>query len=221
MFLNAGFYKYVYPTTFIPETNNDIVDKLIHRVSRERVKTQIAADVCMSAMRHSGVTNTLLKRKLYTTIIECMANTWNHARGNNENTSCNWWLLAYKEQVTNTTKFCFLDMGVGIFKSIDSKYKDNSILPWLKKIVDPSSNKKTLEKIFQGSNLSSTDLPERGLGLISIYKNVKNNPYIRNFTLLSNDILAKVRYNMDDEITSINSDFKGTLYYWELINSND
>lgn len=216
MFNKAGFYNFVKPQFLINKYSEDLYGELIHRVTREKVKPELAGDVCRSAMKHTYDTDDYKQQTFYPILIECMANTWNHANYGEKNETYNWWLLAYKEPITKITKFCFLDLGVGVFESLDRKYRNNS-LGKLMKFVIPANNAGTLLKIFQGEKKTSTGSSERGLGLNYIYSLVKNDKLIKNFTLLSNDIYAKIEYNAEDKIKKINSNFEGTMYYWELI----
>lgn len=219
MFDKAGFYDFVKPD--IPRSNyiKDSNSKLINRVIREKVEPKLAADVVTSAMKHTFDIEQFIVKKQgnYIILIESMANTLNHANYGQNDEVFNWWLLAYKEPITKITKFCFLDLGVGVFESLGRKYRNNSLKDIFKKLVIPTDNKRTLSQIFGGEKKTSSDLPGRGHGLKTIYQIVKHDKYIKNFTLLSNDIKAKIEYNTVDRIEKINTNFRGTLYYWELI----
>lgn len=216
MFKKSGFYDNVISGFSSESENRDVNDKLIHQVTREKVESVLAGDVCRSAMKHTFGTDDPKRQRFYRILIECMGNTWNHANAGERNAVYSWWLLAYKEPTTKITKFCFLDLGVGIFGSLEKKYKKNKLEEWLSWFT-PKKNKETLLKIFQGEKKTSTvNLSGRGLGINNIYRLVKLDKTIKNFTLLSNDIMAKIGYNKPDKIEKIKSDFEGTLYYWEL-----
>ncbi len=62
----------------------------------------------------------------------------------------NWWLLSYKEPETKITKFCFLDLGIGIFDSLEKKYNENALSALFKSLINPTDNSATLKKIFSG-----------------------------------------------------------------------
>lgn len=217
MFTKAGFYKFVTTEVAPEDYSKDISDELIHRLTRERVESPLAGEICRSAMKHTFNTEDFTKQNFYKILIECMGNTWNHANFGQSNEFYNWWLFAYKEPITKITKFCFLDLGVGIFGSLKRKFDINKLEDWLK-WFRPDNNIETLEKIFQGEQKTSTKgLPGRGLGINNIYKLIKIDNSIRNFTLLSNDIIAKIGYNTVDNIKRLELNFEGTLYYWELM----
>ncbi|NMB81867.1 MAG: hypothetical protein GYA14_08615, partial [Ignavibacteria bacterium] len=217
MFNKAGFYDFVASDHPPKRIKEDIYGKLIHKITRSRVEGKLAADVCQAAYKHTFNDQNYNNKNIYTILIECMANTRNHANYGSRNTEYNWWLLAYAEPNTRITKFCFLDLGVGIFESLNKKYTDQSLVERFKRVIVPNDNKKTLQRIFKGDKESSTNSPGRGLGIINIYGLVRNNSNISNFTLLSNNVIAKISYNMADSIDLIKSNFDGTLYYWELI----
>ncbi|MFA6250274.1 MAG: hypothetical protein WC686_02075 [Candidatus Shapirobacteria bacterium] len=216
MFKRAGFYKYVIPDKRFRDVDVDPLGTLIHIKTRNVVEPELAGNICSSAMKHTFNTDNFLDQNFYTILIECMANTRNHSNYGELGEVYDWWLLAYKETDTKITKFCFLDLGVGIFQSLLTKYAEDSLVERLKQAVVPSNNRKTLEKIFQGKRETSTTLPGRGYGLNFIYKLVKEDQTIKKFTILSNNIIANIGYNMVDSIKTNKHNFRGTMFYWEL-----
>ncbi len=216
MFIRSGFYKFVLPRGNINNIENDVSGELIHRITRQKVEPELAGEVCRSSMKHTFNSDDFTKQSFYPILIECMGNTHNHANYGRRDEIYNWWLLAYKEPITQITKFCFLDLGVGIFGSLEKKYIDNKLTGWLRWFT-PENNIATLQKIFKGEKkTTATELPGRGLGLNNIFNLVKKDKTIHNFTLLSNDILATFGYNTSVNIQKIDGNFMGTLYYWEL-----
>ncbi len=217
MFVQSGFYNFVISRVSSSGHLKDEYGELIHRVTRKKVESELAGKVCLSAISHTYESDSLKIQNLYKIVIECMANTWNHASGGQADEEYNWWLLAYKEKNTNITKFCFLDLGVGIFGSLDQKYKKKSMPRRLLQFFVPDDNIKTLQQIFSGDVKTSTNKPERGRGINNIYNLVKGEAGIRNFSLITNNVHSKIGYNTPDQIITISQDFPGTLYYWELV----
>jgi hypothetical protein len=216
MFEKSGFLDNV-PSNYRDDTEKDIYSRLIHRITKKRVESEIATNVCISSANHVyGADSKLVIQKFRPIIVECMANTWNHAGGNEEK-KYNWWLLAYNDPHLKITKFCFLDLGIGIFTSLSRGYQSRN-LPRLLKWIVPGDNVKTLQGIFtHGEKRTGTvNLQGRGEGLNYIYSSVKSNPDIKRFTLISNDVEAKIGYNLKDQIQKIDANFDGTMYYWEL-----
>ena len=216
MFSKAGFYKFVNPIYQRIQKSTDVNGE-IHKITREKVEPMLAGEICESAMIHTFDKIDPKDQSFYRILIECMANTKNHANYGKRNEVYNWWLLAYKEADTKITKFCFLDLGVGIFGSLEKKYRENKLPSFLKRIFVPKNNKKTLQKIYEGERKTSTEgLEGRGQGLNYVYDLVKKDATICNFTLLSNDIIAHFGYNAEDTIEPQGNDFVGTMYYWEI-----
>lgn len=215
MFIQSGFAKFV-QSNFNNLNPTDKYGELLNE-TKIRVENEIAKKVCLSALKHTYGFAEIKRNDIFEIIIECMANTHNHANFGNKEATYNWWLFAYKDSKTRITKFCFLDIGIGIFKSLQFKFLNSSLPEHLYNVFIPDRNIETLKSIFSGVPKTSTKKNERGKGIKNIYNKVKNNPKIANFTLISNDVKAKVSYNGEDSIVKIQKNFNGTLYYWELI----
>ena len=95
-----------------------------------------------------------------TVLLECMANTNNHARSSDRPEK--WWATVYAEG--GTAKFTFVDCGIGIFQSV----RVRKLKQKLKKLAGLSHNAKLLEDILHNRITSSTGLSYRGKGLPSI-----------------------------------------------------
>jgi hypothetical protein len=225
MILRSGFYDTVssYITSESPHKDSNNV--LINSVSEQKVKSELAAKVSQSAILHTFNTDNpdkeliRIRNSIVIILIECMANTKNHANFDDPNEVYNWWIFAYKEPETQITKFCFLDIGVGIFESLEKKNTKGLLPDFIKNRFIPNQSDKTLSKIFNKERKSSTGQKGRGLGLFTIYDHVKKNKFIRGFTLLSNDIIAKIEYNKPDDIKISETELNGTIYFWDLIPS--
>ncbi len=217
VFARSGFFDFVKSQNKDYNPDQEYVDKLIHRITKEQVESELAGKIVESAVHHTFGEVDPMRQKSYTMLIECMSNSWNHASPDKNIKIYNWWLLAYKEPETKITKFCFLDLGIGIFDSLEEKYKRNLLSAFFKSVINLTDNRATLVKIFSGVNRSSTKLEERGNGLYNIYKWVKSDQQIKHFTMLSNDVIAKIGYNMPDTVESLGAMFNGTMYYWELV----
>jgi hypothetical protein len=221
MFEKSGFYGYVTSTNESRAYNRDIYSELIHRITKEKVESEITKNVCISSALHTfGKADKTIIQQFQPILVECMANTWNHA-GGNEPRKYNWWLLAYNDPQIRMTKFCFLDLGIGIFESLDRAYQTGK-LPKFLRWMRPGNNVETLRGIFtRGEKRTGTvNLEGRGEGINYIYTRVKSNPSIKKFTLVSNNIEAKIGYHLRDSIRRIDENFDGTMYYWELSSQN-
>jgi hypothetical protein len=219
MFIQSGFQKFV--SFKLPKASGgDKYGELIHE-TEVKVEPRVASHVCLSAMKHTLGTDQVKSSEIYKILIECMANTHNHANFNDTRNVYNWWLLAYKDSKTKVTKFCFLDIGIGIFGSLHGKFIKRLLPTSLIKIFVPDHDDQTLIKIFQGETKTTAKQKGRGKGVKNIYDLVKHSSNIKNFTLISNDIKARIGYNAPDVVQVLKSNFRGTLYYWELIPSEN
>ena len=187
---NAGFYKYVKPNNPFGslKTKKNINDELQHRISHKRVEAEMAANVCRSAQQYS-YGNSLKNHDLYKVIIECMANTHNHASGESPHEVYDWWLLAYKKPESRVTQFCFLDLGVGIFKSLEKQVK-KGFFTSLRGLMGQKKHIEVLRSIFNGNTKTRTGKDERGRGIFEIHEIASKSDEISNFMLVSNDVFA-------------------------------
>ena len=216
LFVRAGFFNFVVPESNQQKYTEDIYGEIIHKITRKKVEAELAGKVCESAIEHTFGKNPQKNMSVLPILIECMSNTREHANYGKGYDIYNWWLLAYKDPSSKITRFCILDIGVGIFGSLERKYNDKTLSGKLLRTFQPNKNMDTLKKIFEGEQISVTKRKERGRGLNHIHNLVKNDINIKNFTLISNDVIAII----DKEKVSINkleNNFYGTLFYWELI----
>ncbi len=219
MFESIGFWDHVQADDLrapSPSPNEDNLNKLLHQVKKTKVEPVLATAEVQSAIKYTlnDTSVSLTFKNLRVILIECMGNTHNHANFG-EKEEYNWWILAYKEPITKITKFCFLDLGVGIFGSLKAKHQKNMLERLFRMFVE-GDNVETIKKIFQGERTTSSDKLGRGLGLRNIYLRVKSEKHINNFTIISNNVIAKIGYNIQDNIELLDCDFEGTLFYWEF-----
>lgn len=142
----------------------------------------------------------------YSTLIECMSNTRDHA-SKSISTPETWWATVYCFPETGAACFTFIDCGVGIFNSV--KLKPLKSLLRLGRIT---SNSAILKEIFHRKIESSTGLHYRGEGLPRIFDSMKRGG-ISNLIVVSNDAYASLATNT---YRSLSSSFAGTVVYWEL-----
>lgn len=214
MFVGSGFMDHVFPKVKMPKSDGH---NLIHKITNNKVEPEIAKEVCKHALMHTrGVAK--IYSPLYEVLIECMANTNNHASLKHEG-AYNWWLFEYNDPVTKVTSFTFLDLGVGIFESGSVQRYTRKLARAVSGItagnidISPKTNLELLQDLFEGKiYFSRTDDKDRGQGLPLIYDCSKDGS-LRNFTIITNDVYVKlpsvVAHRLEHK-------FKGTLLYWEL-----
>tara|TARA_B110000114_G_C15010672_1_gene364634 strand:+ start:60 stop:1067 length:1008 start_codon:yes stop_codon:yes gene_type:complete len=204
LFMQSGFYDYVKTNGQKPNKT----DTLIHKITNNKVEPAIAKEACLVGLKHV-FGNEEIFDPLYDVLIEVMQNTNNHAgetRG-----MYDWWIHIYNDPISKTSKYTFLDLGVGIFDSLpvrDFKRKVGETLGL-------NNNKDLVKPLFDGKIKSRTARPERGKGIPQVYDSSKHIAFDK-FILISNDIRVNLK-NMD--IKKLKHDFSGTLFYWELKNT--
>ena len=200
---DSGFYNFVSSSVTVPNDSSNI---LINKITKNKVENNIARELCIKAVKNT-FNNEKKFRPIYEILIECMANTNNHASLEGEE-KYNWWIFEYFDTLTNITSFTFLDLGVGIFNSIPVRnfFRDIGVKLGL------TSNVDLVDKLLAGEISSKTGKQERGKGMPLIY-NRSQNSHIRKFHIISNDVHANLESGV---YKKLNYNFAGTMLYWEL-----
>ncbi len=210
LFHDSGFLEHVNSRYNPPKNENNL---LIHQRTHKKVHPEIAKQVGVLAVGHT-FKNTSIFQPIYKIMIECMANTDNHANIHAEGIH-DWWLFAYCDPNTNVTSFSFLDLGIGIFNSNPVNTYKQKLITTIEKVTDVSlrNNLKLVPKLFSGEIYTSrTKDKTRGQGLPTL-KECSENPHIKNFTIITNN----VKIELPSLITvELKNKFNGTFLYWEL-----
>ena len=204
MFISSGFMDHV-RSGFVADKNDN--NFLIHKITDKKVENNVAKQACELAVKHTFGSE-IKFRPIFVILIECMANTNNHA-GLDKQGTYDWWILLYSDPKTKITSFSFLDLGAGIFNSISVKNYWDKILT----SVRYKNNIDLIPKLFSGEIfLTRTKEKNRGKGFPLIY-NHSNNNCIKNFMIISNDVRVKIP---SKECQKLKHKFQGTFLYWEL-----
>lgn len=203
LFIESGFYNYVASKIPAKPLQGRL---LLHKISNNKVEPELAKNVCIKGVKHSFNSEEKFK-PLYEILIECMANTNNHAslqkRGEYD-----WWIYVYNNTEIGTTQYTFLDIGVGVFKSLPVK----NYISKLESLVKSKSNVDLVQDLFDGKISSRTEQSERGRGFPLIFNHSKN-PRIKNLMIITNDVMANLK---TEHYINMSADFKGTLIYIEI-----
>lgn len=148
--------------------------------------------------------NHLRLKQSFSHLIECMGNTHQHAADHPGIES--WWASAFQDQQRQCDCFTFVDMGVGIFNSIElsNRLKLYNLVSLFRPQV--------LRELLLGKIPSSTKLSYRGRGLPSIYGSCKSGA-IGKLVIVTNDVYADVE---EDRYVTLPSGFTGVVLYWEV-----
>ncbi len=207
LLIESGFYDHVVSSDPKPRRHNSA---LFHQKNKFKVENDVAKSVCEMAVKHTFGSNEKFT-PIFAIIIECMANTLNHANLDKPR-KYRWWLFLYTNPDTKVSSFCFFDLGVGIFESLPVQ---NYIRRFMTKLSF-QSNLDLLDDLFAGKISSRTKKKERGKGIPEIYEHSKH-PLIRNFVLIANDVYCNLETgeNIKNE-----HPLMGTFLYWELHPNN-
>ena len=143
---------------------------------------------------------------VYTTMIECMNNTFNHADPI-EHEHKVWWATVYCDTERRIAFFNFLDTGVGILESINIKLSES-----LLRMVGIRNNADLMRDVLEGKIGSRTRLHYRGNGLPEIIKRFKMEQFSR-LIIISNNVYADLE---KDEYRVLAKPLDGTFFHWEI-----
>ena len=151
--------------------------------------------------------------------IELMHNTNNHADTEVKGTK-HWFLSVQHKKKEKIVKFSFVDFGVGIFESLNSKKDDSKWYDWkskLTKFFTFDNNSELLKLILEGKlHQTVTGDYFRGKGLPGMYESLSRNQ-INNLHIISNDVYSDIENN---KYLALKNRFNGTFVYWELNENN-
>jgi hypothetical protein len=154
-----------------------------------------------------------------TVLVELMQNTFSHAVPAKEGER-HWWLSVNHEEGEKKVRFAFVDYGVGIFKSLESKTEGNKFFGALPKLLErfKYGNNAALLRLVLHGELHKTISGDyyRGKGLPALLESIEDNS-VSNLHIISNNVYAAVS---NDDYRIMKSFFNGTFVYWEVTSTN-
>ncbi|NKE71860.1 hypothetical protein [Candidatus Manganitrophus noduliformans] len=213
MLLASGFYKYVYSQR-VGKTPSD--SNIYSIESGSTVLPQKAQEVKNFAARCLNKSDLSDTRSIYTTLIECMANTKHHAYAARSLHS-KWWLMASYDQNSKKIHFTFLDNGFGIPRTIRKKNTEK-INEKLREMVSKVVAVESLDAILINSALkgefrTQTSKAYRGKGLPRIYETAQQNK-IDTLVIISRKGFVN---SSSREVRPLKRIFYGTLLSWQFL----
>ncbi|MEI6153476.1 MAG: hypothetical protein WCQ90_05260, partial [Deltaproteobacteria bacterium] len=200
IFIQSGFYSYVRTTSRSLKSNSDILTVQ----SGTRVEPSIAQQVARFARARIGSTDRQISKSIYSTMIECMANTRNHAYKD----SGKWWLMAAFREQSKAVHFTFLDNGLTIPTTVKKSMKEyvthlaGTMLP-----VRTNQDCGLIESALKGEFRTKTGMLFRGKGLPKIYE-YSTNEDIKNLVVISHNGYVDVGSGNSHDLSK---QFYGTL----------
>ena len=207
IFVGSGFYKYVRASGTRGQSDANILTVR----SASQVEPGIAKEVTHFAKDRLGKRDMQISKSMYSTMIECMANTKNHAY---ERVGGKWWLMAAYREQSKTVHFTFLDNGLTIPATIKKNLKEylaniaGTLLP-----VVQTQDHRLIESALRGDFRTKTGVSYRGKGLPKIYEYSRNRN-IENLVVISRNGYISPAIGMTQDM---NEKFFGTLLSWDFV----
>jgi hypothetical protein len=139
--------------------------------------TRLEPTVVKSLMLHFASAATLEKEMssaLYEALIECMNNVLEHAYPDHVPYADRyrlWWILSYVDPTSRKISFCFFDQGIGIPRTIRTRFRD---APWLGPLA--RSDSELVQTAVIRGGYSSTKLASKGRGLPTLKRFIDTAP---------------------------------------------
>lgn len=215
----SGFFKILYEDKHDPgfEKRNEsyIVkgDKTMYTHGTKSVDSELTDELIGEAAEH--IWNEKRRcRGVQRIFLELMQNTNNHASRHPGEKF--WWINVAKLNGPKRIAFSFIDYGMGIFQSLETKGTDNKWFGWAKKIIgccDPSNHPNLLRLMMEGEfHQTVTGKPYRGKGIPGIYKEISKKS-INKLIIISNDAYADA---LNKKYIKLSHQLNGTFVHFEI-----
>ncbi len=201
--IDFGFLNYVNSQSI---TGIKPKNELIQIISGCKVDPDRAAEIIDFIKAHSEC-NSLQLKKIYTLIIEIMANTVQHAYNDNEVLFPNWYICV---NTGNNIEMTILDTGSGIPSTVSGRFKD--ILYY----ALPDRESRIISSALDGDFRTETKQKYRGKGLPCVVECYNNN-YINEMLIISGKGSTILRSNSNDRVLKDSKEsFLGTIFLFSI-----
>jgi len=204
LLVESGFLEYVQPEYRIKPSKPNILSIK----SGTQVEGPIAKRVVDFSLTRLGKMPNGSAKSIYSTLIECMANTRQHAYGA-QRISPKWWLVAFHNESAAKVSFTFLDNGRGIPSTIKRNFKERFLDPLFRDKLDADLILSSLRGDFR----TRTKLGWRGRGLPKIFEYAKNKQ-IDDLIVVSNQGFVAAN---GQKAETLERKFHGTLLSWNFV----
>ncbi len=212
IFSQSGFFNHI--KGLAPQFTKQTSDILQIEIGNS-VNPVVAKKVIDFALQRLGSKASIFSKRHYETIIECMANTKNHAY-TSESSAPNWYLMAMYYSENKRVRFAFIDGGLGIPRTIKKEWKEGvrkffsqAKVPFVEKLQD----KALIMSALNGDFRTRTSQEHRGYGLPKIYESSQKK-LLDDVRLISNRGYINCT---SGESMELNEKFRGTLWSWDFI----
>ncbi|MCY4674797.1 MAG: hypothetical protein OXD43_13735 [Bacteroidetes bacterium] len=215
MLASSGFYDFVTPNIRVKKPSRGAIEKcddnIVDAAKASQLLDKVSESLKMSIAQEDGH---------QTTAIECMTNTREHASGSQRSHkgTKKWWFSVYRNPNNKVAQFAFVDLGIGIFASLE-RHKIQ-LLANIKAKLGSERRSDVLKELLTvqpaGNGLSptkrtSTRKGYRGKGLPNIARRNREKQ-TRRLRIISNDVFADVEKS---DYRMLEQEFPGTIICWE------
>lgn len=204
MFLESGLYNFVNSKV---KKRRALNNKLWKHSTNNKVRGEMAGEAIAACRNLFSLNGKIYDTdNLYNLLVEAMSNTMNHA--DKKRSNINWWLYYYIEESTQTLKYSFIDLGIGIFNSANfESFRNIAKHLYI-------GNQLLVEPFLEGKIISSreTDREISGKGVKQIIS-CANLPEFTKFIIITNDIKIDVKTRQSERLYH---NFEGTFIYFEI-----
>jgi hypothetical protein len=199
----SGFDQYLKSSGLPSHNTHGAIVKKDFVLDSRRAEPKFAKQLIDFAAKDDGDITRL--RPAYENLLECMGNTHQHASAVEGAES--WWASVFQDSSRSCDCFTFVDMGVGIFDSIELGLRLK-----LYKLVGVG-RQQIMRMLLAGKIPSSTGLGYRGKGLPSISDSMRDKHAVSRLVIITNDVYVDVG---TDRFDLLPRHLKGLLLYWEV-----
>lgn len=211
VFKESGFYDYVYSKNPVKIKNDPNVYSI---QSNNLVMANKAAEVKNFAKKRLNNSNQRDARSIYKNLIECMANTRNHAYLTNS-LYTKWWLMASYNDEQKKVHFTFVDNGQGIPTTVKKRGMEIVREKFGNTPIIKLRDSELINSALKGEFRSKTGYRYRGKGLPRIHEEATTTEgKIKNLIIISKKGYINCTTGV---IKELNKKFYGTLLSWDFV----
>jgi hypothetical protein len=214
--ISSGFFYHLMLKDFLPKDSYSF-EKEIYTNASKKVNPELADKLIKKATEFIWGREKAC-RGVQRIFLELMQNTNNHA--SEKQGEQYWWTTLKCSKTEKKAMFSFIDYGMGIFKSLERKSKNNKFakaMEHILKSIKSNKNDELLKDLLEGNIHKIAKIPYyRGKGLHGIWSACNDNA-VSNLIIISDDVIANYATNT---FQKIESKLMGTFIYWELNENN-
>lgn len=214
---SSGFFYHLMLKDFFPQDSYSF-EKEIYTNASKKVNPELTAKLIKKATEFIWGREKAC-RGVQRIFLELMQNTNNHA--SERQGEQYWWTTLKCSRIEKKAMFSFIDYGMGIFKSLERKNKNNSkffkAMNLIVQFIQSNKNDELLKKLLEGDIHKIAEIPYyRGKGLHGVWEACHDNA-VSNLIIISDNVIANYAKKT---FKKIKSNLMGTFIYWELNKDN-